>query len=257
MSWSKVQLFGRGFVSATSIAEVAEHIVDERENATSNDFLVTPNAYVIVTYSEPRYHYISDFYSNAGYILPDGMPIVWLSKLRGKPLESRLAGSDLFPELWGRLKQRQIPCTLILPSAKMAAMFHKDNTHCSCLVPKFFDPSDEDYIAQFVSGACDAVVSSGSEYVFLGLSFPKQEVLAIEMDKELRKRSYHKGVLFLLLGASYEFYFGLKKRAPAFYRNTGLEWLYRFMQEPGRMWKRYTVGNLRFMVLAIKELFKK
>ena len=257
MSLTKVQLFGLEFISAASVAEVAEYVIADRANSRHNDFVVTPNAHMIVSYAEPRYHYIRDFYSGAAYILPDGMPIVWLGRMKGRKLESRLTGSDLFPELWKRLKQKNIPVTFILPWEEMTAMFRNDYANCNSLVPKFFDAGDTSYIAEFVREACDAIMSNGSQYVFLGLSFPKQELMAMEIDKELRNRGYEKGVLFLLLGASYEFYSGLKKRAPAFYRKTGLEWLYRFMQEPGRMWKRYTVGNMKFVALAIKELLKK
>ena len=96
-----------------------------------------------------------------------------------------------------------------------------------------------------------------SGYVFLGLSFPKQEILAMKLDQKLTEMGFRKPVLFLLLGASYEFYFGMKKRAPSFFRKTGLEWLHRFAQEPGRMWKRYTIGNAKFLWLSIQELIKK
>jgi N-acetylglucosaminyldiphosphoundecaprenol N-acetyl-beta-D-mannosaminyltransferase len=189
--------------------------------------------------------------------LPDGMPIVWLSKLKGNPLQSRLTGSDLFPALWRRIKQQKIAATFILPNNEMADRFRRECNHCNCLVPDFFDANDKAYIAGFVQQSVEAIIQDNSEYIFLGLSFPKQEILAMEVSRKLEEAGYKKKVLFLLLGASYEFYSGLKKRAPAIYRKTGMEWLYRFMQEPGRMWRRYTLGNARFMQLAIKELFKK
>lgn len=257
MSLSKVHLFGRDFISADSVEEVAERVVQDRNVKNRNEFLVTPNAYVIVTYAEKQYHYIRDFYSKASYILPDGMPIVWLSKLKGKALKNRLTGSDLFPALWKKIKERGLPTSLILPSESMAELFRKEYAGCNCLVPDFFDADDQQYITGFVTKAAEAIIQNESEYVFLGLSFPKQEILAMKISESLEKQGHKKGALFLLLGASYEFYLGQKKRAPDLYRKTGMEWLYRFLQEPGRMWKRYTIGNARFVGLAIKELFKK
>jgi len=59
----------------------------------------------------------------------------------------------------------------------------------------------------------------------------------------------------LLLGASYEFYYGLQHRAPVFWQKTGLEWLYRLIREPRRLLKRYTVGNFRFLLIALRDLF--
>jgi len=58
----------------------------------------------------------------------------------------------------------------------------------------------------------------------------------------------------LLLGASFEFYFGLKSRAPQWMQRSGLEWLHRFASEPRRMWKRYTVDNARFVWLSLQEV---
>jgi N-acetylglucosaminyldiphosphoundecaprenol N-acetyl-beta-D-mannosaminyltransferase len=91
--------------------------------------------------------------------------------------------------------------------------------------------------------------------VFLGLNFPKQEKLGMHIAASLGDDA-ERSALVLLLGASYEFYFGLKPRAPRWMRRYGLEWLHRFMQEPLRLWKRYTVDNLRFIGLALKELFR-
>jgi N-acetylglucosaminyldiphosphoundecaprenol N-acetyl-beta-D-mannosaminyltransferase len=257
MSTSKVHLFGREFMSADSVEEVAELVVQRTAQRTGNEFLVTPNAIVIVTYAEQRYHYIRDFYADATYILPDGMPLVWLSKLKGRPLKSRLTGSDLFPAMWTRIKAERIAATLILPSQEMADKFQQEYEACNCIVPEFFDADDKEYIRSLVDTASKRIMENRSDYIFLGLSFPKQEILAMEISKKLEELKFEKGVLFLLLGASYEFYFGSKKRAPDMYRKTGMEWLYRFIQEPGRLWKRYTIGNTKFIGLAIKELLKK
>ncbi len=63
-----------------------------------------------------------------------------------------------------------------------------------------------------------------------------------------------RGCFVLLLGASFEFYFGIKSRAPGWMQRNGLEWLHRFASEPRRMWKRYTVDNFRFAWMSLKEL---
>jgi len=63
--------------------------------------------------------------------------------------------------------------------------------------------------------------------------------------------------VFFFLGASYEFYFGLKKRAPMIYQKLALEWFYRLITEPGRMYKRYIFGNLVFVMRALKWFLNK
>jgi N-acetylglucosaminyldiphosphoundecaprenol N-acetyl-beta-D-mannosaminyltransferase len=96
------------------------------------------------------------------------------------------------------------------------------------------------------------------EFVFLGIRFPKQNRIALGMmgydyatgeltdtDKQIP--------LFLLLGASYEFYLNLKKRAPVFWQKIGMEWFYRFTQEPGRLFRRYFIDDIQFFPIVWKE----
>lgn len=256
MSFTKANIFGFDFISASSVDEVAAAIVEETLTSQKVAFLITPNAYQVVHYSDKDNRSLKEFYSRSAYILPDGMPIVWLSKVKETQLQSRLTGSDLFPAMWARIKQQNIPVSLVLPSADVAGRFEQEYDRCSSIVPKFFSADESDYIDQLAKDVAGQIIDNNSRFVFLGLGFPKQELLGIAIEEQLRKKNYQQGVLILLLGASFEFYFGMKKRAPAFFRKTGLEWLYRFMQEPGRLWKRYTVDNAKFILLGIGELFK-
>ena len=256
MSFIKANIFGFDFISASSVEELAGTIVDETLASQKVEFLITPNAYQVVHYSDNSSSALKEFYSNSRYILPDGMPIVWLSKIKGTRLQSRLTGSDLFPAMWSRIKERNIHVSLVLPSADVAARFEQEYVQCRSIVPKFFSTDDSTYIGQLAENVAGQVISSNSRFVFLGLGFPKQELLGIAIEEQLKKNNYQQGVLILLLGASFEFYFGMKKRAPAFFRKTGLEWLYRFMQEPGRLWKRYTIDNAKFIFLGLGELFQ-
>jgi len=124
-------------------------------------------------------------------------------------------------------------------------------------VPGMFAKDDDTYIEQFADKVSDGIISNRSRFIFLGLGFPKQEILGKRIAELLGEKEYNGRVLFMLLGASFEFYFGMKKRAPAFIQKSGLEWLYRFAKEPGRLWKRYTVDNVRFLRLVLKEIGKR
>ena len=101
------------------------------------------------------------------------------------------------------------------------------------------------------------------EYVFLGIRFPKQNHIALGLIEHVKQHNATQGnpqrnmPLFLLLGASYEFYLNIKKRAPQFWRKIGMEWFYRFTQEPGRLFKRYFVDDMQFIPIVIKEFRKK
>ncbi len=256
---SKATLFGFNFTSASSIEEIADLLMENNLEAIGPNYntLITPNAYTLVQYNEPANKWLKDFYSHSPIILPDGMPVVWMSKLKNKgKLEQRLPGSDLFAPMWNRIKAGRIPATMVLPSEIIAEKFNTDYSQVQNFVPDFFNPADEKYIAWFVMEVVDGIIKHHSRFVFLGLTFPKQEILGIRIIEQLKARKYPHNVLILLLGASFEFYFGMKDRAPEFYQKNGLEWLYRFAREPRRLWKRYTVDNMRFMLLALRELLK-
>lgn len=256
MGLQKVTIFDFDFISASSVADVVMDIVSNINNGTGPSFLITPNAYQLVHFAEKKNTAIKQFYRHAAYVLPDGMPIIWLGKLLKKDIQHRLTGSDLFPELWKEIKQRELYTTLVLPDNNISSMFQAEHVQCSCFVPAFFNANDKEYINKLASEIASDIIKNNSRFIFLGLGFPKQELLAMQIAEELKEKEYNKPVLFLLLGASFEFYFNIKKRAPKFFQKSGLEWLYRFAKEPRRLWKRYTVDNVRFLAIVTKEIFK-
>src|SRR3712207_9263322 len=89
--------------------------------------------------------------------------------------------------------------------------------------------------------------ATSPDLLLLALPTPRKEVFAHQHLADL-------GATFVLgVGGSFDVAAGLTKRAPRWMQQAGLEWFYRFLQEPGRMWKRYLVGNSRFMALVVKE----
>jgi N-acetylglucosaminyldiphosphoundecaprenol N-acetyl-beta-D-mannosaminyltransferase len=123
--------------------------------------------------------------------------------------------------------------------------------------PTFFDPTDEAYIKFLAQDVCQLLTAQNSQFLFVGLGDPKQSLIGIQVAQLYEKQHLGKPLVIAYLGASFEFYHGYKSRAPQWITQLGLEWLYRFYKEPKRLWKRYTVGNIRFLSLAFKELFKK
>jgi N-acetylglucosaminyldiphosphoundecaprenol N-acetyl-beta-D-mannosaminyltransferase len=249
-----ISLFGFRFRKATDIRAVADEIMQDLPQPGLRH-LITPNASTIVYYNERRHRELKSFYSDCRYILPDGMPIVWLSRLKQTPRLYRLPGSDLFPELWHRIKAAGLPAVFVVANEALAKRLGAEWAGCRFLIPRMFSADDDAYITELAAEVGAAVRASNASFVFLGLNFPKQEKLGMRIASALADDA-QRSVLVLLLGASFEFYFGLKPRAPRWMRRYGLEWLHRFMQEPLRLWKRYTVDNLRFIGLALKELFR-
>ncbi len=261
MTKGKAHLFDFDFTIADSIDEIVDLLINDLsiEQKVRYATLITPNAFQIVQYNKKENKYLKDFYRNSPIILPDGAPIVWLSKILKKEnqIKHRLPGSDLFPVLWNKIKQEHITTTLVLTNESIASNFTNEYMLCNCLVPKIFSVDDTLYMKEFATMVAEKIINTNSKFLFLGISYPKQEILGIHICNILKEKGYKSKVWILLLGASFEFYFGMKKRAPSIVQKYGFEWLYRFIMEPQRLWKRYTIDNIIFIYLSIIEVFKK
>ena len=107
----------------------------------------------------------------------------------------------------------------------------------------YYDKSQEENIA-------NKIADSGADILFVAITSPKKEIFLNKYKKQLQNVKFIMGV-----GGSFDVISGKVKRAPIWMQNFGLEWFYRFLQEPGRMWKRYLVGNLKFIYLVIMKKF--
>ena len=88
--------------------------------------------------------------------------------------------------------------------------------------------------------------------LFVAMTSPKKENFLFRYKTQLRSVNFIMGV-----GGSFDVFAGKTKRAPLWMQKIGMEWFYRFLQEPKRMWKRYLIGNTKFLFLVLKEKFKK
>jgi N-acetylglucosaminyldiphosphoundecaprenol N-acetyl-beta-D-mannosaminyltransferase len=159
-----------------------------------------------------------------------------------------LTGSDLFPLIWQSAKQHQHKIFIIVSHEELGLQLKQDYDNIRYYTPPFFNPLKEIALfEQLCTEIADEIKDFDPHYVIVGIGFPKQEYLSLAVHARLTKSP-----LFLLLGASAEFYVGAKKRAPVFLQKMGLEWLHRLLQEPRRLWKRYVLGMSKLLSLYIK-----
>lgn len=253
----KVALLGYQFDNAESVTEVADELCSDQRSGVR--FLITPNAYIIQLFRQKKHAGLFQFSQKASWVLPDGMPIVWLSRLKygTRGLKSRITGSDLFPVLFSKIKKEQFSVLFVVPNDIVASKLTNEYDRCTCIVPKFFDPADQSYIEMLGNELVLKARENNARFIFIGLSDPKQTLLCAQVESGLSAIFQNKPCTLLLLGASYEFYYGLQHRAPECWRKSGFEWLYRLGKEPRRLWKRYTIGNLNFLLIALRNLFDK
>jgi N-acetylglucosaminyldiphosphoundecaprenol N-acetyl-beta-D-mannosaminyltransferase len=247
---NRIHLMGLDFNTGT-FNEVIDEVREEKfRNSDRYPFLITPNADQVLQYNKlPE---LKRFFEHSYFILPDGFPIIVYSKVVKKPLAGRLAGSDLFPMLWKMSVNENRKVFVIAPDKQVGDLLTREYPQVRYYVPGLLNLKD----MGSMEAEADKIISlmNGAEfdYLMIGLGFPKQETLTMLVYKKMTGKK----PLIMLLGASFEFYLGLKKRAPKWISKIGFEWLHRLLSEPGRLWKRYTIGNFNFLVFFIQQYFK-
>jgi N-acetylglucosaminyldiphosphoundecaprenol N-acetyl-beta-D-mannosaminyltransferase len=172
-------------------------------------------------------------------VVPDGQPVRWaLRWLHGQGLPDRVYGPNLTLFTAGALAQRNLPVYLYGSKFDVLARF-ADNLRkrfpgldVRGMEPSKFrrlDPGERQAVI-------DRILASGAKAVFVGLGCPRQEVWAFEYREAL-------SMPILAVGAAFDFHAGTLPQAPRFLQDKGLEWLYRLIQEPKRLWRRYLILN--------------
>jgi N-acetylglucosaminyldiphosphoundecaprenol N-acetyl-beta-D-mannosaminyltransferase len=253
----RVELFGLPFIADQDLRRVIEEVLAWPLPQQAKDelpLLSTPNVDQVVKLHRKENAELLAKIRRARYVLPDGQPIIWVSRrIKEKNLPARLPGSDLFPLLWRSLAERARPVFMVLANEAIGQALKKENADMHWWVPPFYSITDPGAEGQVVDTVFKELMERPVPLVFLGLGFPKQERLALALVHRLETAGAPMP-LFLLLGASFEFHAGLKKRAPRIWQRLGLEFLHRFLSEPKRMFRRYFVDDLAFFKLALKEV---
>jgi N-acetylglucosaminyldiphosphoundecaprenol N-acetyl-beta-D-mannosaminyltransferase len=247
----KQHIFNLDFIAEDNFDLIIKDLIERPVD--DNDFpaVITPNVDLTVHLNNDPV--LLSRFQRSRFILPDGSPIILFSKLLRKPLKSRLPGSDLFPLMWKALIKENKKAFLVVPNEEVRTKLQAEYGNTSSYIPPFFDATNE-AVETESQKIFPLLQQFQPDFVFLGLRYPKQEMLIANLYDKL-KGSGSKIPMFFNLGASYEFYTGMKKRAPLWMQRSGLEWLHRFLSEPRRTFKRYFWDDLYIFKLFFKELF--
>jgi N-acetylglucosaminyldiphosphoundecaprenol N-acetyl-beta-D-mannosaminyltransferase len=187
---------------------------------------------------------------DAELINADGQAIVWAANLLGHKLPERVSGIDLMEELVKRSFDKGYKCfffgateEIVTKLVNIYKMQYSEDIIAGYR-NGYFEKEEEEKIALQIS-------ESGANILFVAITSPKKEIFLNTYKKQLKNVNFIMGV-----GGSFDVIAGKVKRAPLWMQNLGLEWLYRVIQEPKRMWKRYLVGNTKFIWLIIKAYLK-
>lgn len=184
--------------------------------------------------------------NSADMINADGQAIVWASKLLGKNIPERVAGIDLMENLIKSAFKNDFKIYFFGAKEEIISKVIQKykSLYGSEIIAGYrngyFSDEDEEKIANDIN-------KSGANILFVAISSPKKENFLYKYKDKLANVNFIMGV-----GGSFDVVSGKVKRAPVWMQKIGLEWFYRFLQEPKRMWKRYLVGNIKFIFLVIK-----
>ena len=226
-----VNILGVG-VSAINLNQAVGVINDWVENRQSKYVCVTSVHGIVESQSDPQLKYI---HNSAGLVTPDGMPLVWFIKSSGRKHVRRVYGPDLMLAvmrssvdyghkhfLYGAtnntLKRLQANLERQLPELQIVGSY----------APPFRALTEAEE-AKIIS----EINRSGADVIWIGLSTPKQERWMAKQREQLD------AAVIIGVGAAFDFHAGVKRQAPPVIQRSGLEWLFRLVTEPGRLWRRY------------------
>lgn len=255
---SRRHLFGLDFIDAPDVAAVAEAVIDPAVVAAALvripgrlPVVVTPNVDHLVRLDRRADAVAAGIVSSAAFVLPDGQPIVWASGWLGAPLRARLPGSGLVGELWPRLVAAGTRVVVVATSTEVATAVEADSPSAIALVAPQLDLADRHGFDAFVAEVAARAIAHRAEAVFVTLGFPKQCNIIhglLERWPDGAPRP-----LCFAVGASFDMRYGIVKRAPDWIQRIGMEWFFRFVQEPRRLFKRYFVDDLHFLRMVRRE----
>jgi N-acetylglucosaminyldiphosphoundecaprenol N-acetyl-beta-D-mannosaminyltransferase len=232
-------------VDATSYKDATQQILDWAK-AGESQYVCAANVHMIMeAHDDPAF---AQVVNHAALVTPDGMPLVWALRALGIPDAARVCGPALTLQVCQAAADAGIPIglyggtseSLAIFVAFLQSQFPKIKVVCQIAPP--FRPltSKED------ADCTQQIVESGAQLLFVGIGCPKQELWM----------AAHKGripAVMLGVGAAFDFHSGRVKQAPPWMQRICLEWFFRLMMEPKRLWKRYAKHNPRFVVFFFTQ----
>lgn len=221
--------------------------IEQMIEADKKSYVVAINVDVVMKIEEDSY--LKKVVDNADMVLVDGKPLVWISKLHGKPLKAKISGSDLVPLLCEVAAEKGYKIFIIggkdgiaeQAKEKLENRLPKIKIVGTYAPPFGFEKNESelDKINQMVSEA-------HPDLLIACFGCPKQEKWIYENIEKYNAK------VSVCAGATVDFLAGNVKRAPRWMSDHGLEWFYRFTQEPKRMFKRYFVDDTKIVKLIFK-----
>ncbi|MGR5458239.1 WecB/TagA/CpsF family glycosyltransferase [Vibrio alfacsensis] len=229
-------------MDVATMDETVSHIEDKVAQGNFLQHVVVNVAKIVNMQKDPT---LAESVKACDVINIDGMGVVFGARFLGHDIPERVAGVDLFHELLKLSARRNFPVFLLGATEEVV---NKTNETVQALYPNLQVAGINDgYFWDNEETVVNKIRDSGAKLLFVAITSPKKENFINKWKDKL-------GVDFVMgVGGTFDVVAGKVNRAPKWMQNAGLEWLYRVIQEPGRMWKRYLVTNSTFGWLLLKR----
>lgn len=204
----------------------------------------------MAVYDSPSYEKIIN---NADIVLPDGRPIFWAQKLLGIKRACQIRGFDLFHSLCKHADQNNLRIGFYggTDNKVLNLLCKNINQKYPNLQVKYrYSPPFFKISSVKKNSVINKINKSNIDMLFVGIGCPKQEIWMAENKGKLN-------IVMFGIGAAFDFEAGIKSHAPKIVQYVGLEWLYRLLSEPKRLWKRYFIQNPRFIYFFLRQFLSK
>src|SRR5579885_271664 len=236
-------------IDAVQIADVISRMQAWIEARSATRFIAVTGMHGVT--EAQRDAYVGSILGAADLVVPDGMPLVWLARRQGRPLRRRVYGPELMAAFCEQTSSRRYrhffyggaPGVAETLAATFGQRFGV--LAVGSFTPPFrpLTPSEDEEIVSRIN-------ASRADIVWVGLSTPKQERWMFEHKSKLNVP------VLVGVGAAFDFHTGRVAQAPEWMRENGLEWFFRLMQDPRRLWRRYVLGGARFCTLVLLEMLR-
>lgn len=228
-------------VDCTSYELVCDRLV-ELTAAKQSGYVIAANVHVIMTAFWNQYY--RSVVNGATIVTPDGMPIVLGLRLLGHLDQARVYGPDLMLAWCDRAAQLGLPIYLYGSTWATLEKLQDQlvNNFPGLPIAGSYSPPFRTLTPEEIQQDCDRINASGAAVVFVSLGCPKQEFWMAQNQSKIQ-------AVMIGVGAAFRFHTGEVSQAPRWMMRCSLEWLYRLIMEPGRLWKRYVINNPAFLIL--------
>ncbi|MFB0516187.1 MAG: WecB/TagA/CpsF family glycosyltransferase [Candidatus Neomarinimicrobiota bacterium] len=231
----------------TTYDQATRQILDMAHDGRGGYVCVCTVHMVMEGHDDPEFQRIVN---GADLVTPDGMPLVWGLKLLGVREAERVYGPTLTPVVCREAAKQEVMVGFYGGTEEVLSLMQTNlkARYPSLEIAYAYSPPFRSLTAEESGQVVKDIQASGAKILFVGLGCPKQERWMASYKERLP------GVVMLGVGAAFDFIAGMKPQAPGWMQRAGLEWLFRLLTEPRRLWKRYIVHNPRFMLYFAQQL---